>query len=246
MADDPKKPEALAQVRQKIQIRIQMAEEAKKLDLQRRRITIAGKGVNAYSEKHLGEAATAFRGYVKILEDLKGAPAGGLTPAHFDPKAEMAEMMLLSGVYWDLTKLYDRTRSAERYADFKGYLGKYILFSKGLPYQTMSAETMRKYLRAGRAVHKQDFKNAYNQIALSKCFVATELDEYAAEETLAALRGFRDEVLRESPGGRAFVAWYYRRGPGIAKRVARFPEPAKVIAARALDVIGWGARRWPR
>ena len=130
--------DAISIARKKIRDRIAMAEEAKKLDLQRRRIELASKGVDQYSEKHCAEAAQSFRAYIKILEDIKGVPSGGLSPGHFDKKTDIAEMMLISGIYWDLVKLFDRTKSAERYGDFKSYLSKYIQFSKGMPYQTMA------------------------------------------------------------------------------------------------------------
>jgi hypothetical protein len=237
---DPKKSVAsdnLEMARKKIRDRIQLAEEAKRLDLQRRRLMLAGKGSSAYSEKHLAEAAQAFRGYIKIMEDFKGMPQGGLSPAHFDHKTELPELMLVSGVYWDLVKLYDRTRSQERYSEFKEYLGKYILFSKGLPYQTMCSESLRKYCRSNKAVHKKDFNDAYKQIAVSKCFIVTELDEYIADGTLESLRDFRDEVLLSTPLGKSFVSWYYKRGPGFASFVGGFPETTKRVLGTGLDLV---------
>lgn len=239
--DKKKKPsatgDALEDVRTKIRDRIALAEEAKKLTMQRQRIELVGKGVVAYSEKDLVLAANAFKGYIKILEDLKGVPSGGLTPAHFDQKADLAEMMLISGVYWDLVKLFDRTRSPERYAEFKSFLGKYIQFSKGMSYQTMASETMRKYIQADRPLHKKDFKEAYKNIALSNCFVATELVEYTHVDTIPALRDFRDGVLVKSRAGRGFVEWYYRNGPKMAAVIGKAPFPARLIAGKLIDLV---------
>jgi hypothetical protein len=54
------------------------------------------------------------------------------------------------------------------------------------------------------------------------CFVATVAFGEGAPE-LDVLRGFRDRVLMASGAGRAFVAWYYREGPGLARVVQRAP-----------------------
>jgi hypothetical protein len=234
---NPKDQTALEQARQKIRERIAIVEEAKKLDLQRKRIDIVGKGVGAYTEKDLANAAASFKGYIKILEDLKGAPSGGLSPSHFDKKDDLPELILISGVFWDLVKLYDRTRSPERYAEFKGYLSKYIQFTKGMNYQTMASETMRKYIQAKRPVHMKDFKDAHKVIQVSRCFVATELVEHVHVDTIPALRDYRDEVLVKSRAGRAFVAWYYRKGPGIAERVGAAPAWVRVGFGKMLDLL---------
>jgi len=239
MADEKtgKPGDALESARQKIRERIAVAEEAKKLQLQRHRIELVGRGVSSYSEKDLAQAANAFKGYIKVLEDLKGAPSGGLSPSHFNAKEDLPELMLLSGVYWDLVKLYDRTRSADRYAEFKSYLSKYIQFTKGMKYQTMAAETMRKYIQAKRPVHLNDFKDAYKVIQLSKCFIATELVEYLHVDTIPVLRDFRNEVLEKSQPGRGFIAWYYGTGPKIANRMSKAPRWVRFSAAKAIDVI---------
>lgn len=238
--EKPKKSEIDSQldsVRQKIRTRIALAEEAKKLSLQRQRIVLAGRGVQSYDDRNLAEAARSFKGYIKILEDLKGVPPGGLMPSHFDKAKEIPELMLISGVYWDLVKLYDRTRSAERYVEFKGYLAKYIQFTKGTAFQAMGSETMRKYIQARRPVHRNDLKEAYKQIAVSKCFIATELVDFTSPETIPNLRGFRDQYLKRSKPGRAFVAWYYRNGKKLASRMGRSPAGVKWISGKGLDLF---------
>jgi hypothetical protein len=54
-----------------------------------------------------------------------------------------------------------------------------------------------------------------------RCFVATAVyGSYDAPEVLT-LRKFRDEVLRKSCAGRAFITLYYRYGPYLARVVKR-------------------------
>jgi hypothetical protein len=232
----------LKKARKQIQQRIDAQEQARRVELQRRRLEIAGKGVASYNEKHLLEATLAFKTYISILEDLKGAPEGGLSPTHFDSKKDLHEMVLIAGVYWDLTKLFDRTANSEGYRNFQSYMSKYIAFTRGMPYQMMAAETLRKYIRSGRPKHKKDFNNAYKMMGGSRCFIATTLDEYADVDTLPRLRRFRDDVLKKNRIGRAFVAWYYLRGPKIAERISRFPVPLQRSMAWILDRIAWVVR----
>jgi hypothetical protein len=54
------------------------------------------------------------------------------------------------------------------------------------------------------------------------CFVATVAFGDGAPE-LDTLRAFRDRVLSRSALGRAFIGWYYREGPALARFVARRP-----------------------
>lgn len=54
------------------------------------------------------------------------------------------------------------------------------------------------------------------------CFVATVAFGEGAPE-LTTLRAFRDRVLLRSGPGRAFVGWYYREGPALARMVGRRP-----------------------
>jgi hypothetical protein len=230
MSDD-----TLSRTRKHIQAKIDEQERTKKNELQRRRIEIAGKGVAAYAKKDMVAAALAFKSYLSILEDIKGAPDGGLSPTHFDKKKEMAEMVLITGVLWDLIKLYDRTQTPDKYKEFQAYMSKYLAFARGMPYQTMCAETLRKYIRDKRAVHIKEFQDGYKMLKNNKCFIVTELEPETRFETLPRLREFRDEVLKKNPVGRKFVAWYYRRGPRLAERLERWPRFARIGVAKVLD-----------
>jgi hypothetical protein len=62
------------------------------------------------------------------------------------------------------------------------------------------------------------------------CFVATVAFGPKAPE-LDVLRAFRDQRLRQTPAGRAFIRWYYREGPALAAWVARHQAVARVTRA---------------
>ncbi len=232
-----KQSEQLKQARSRIQSVIEQAEQEHRRLLLRKRIELANAGVRAYQTKHFSDAVKSFHSYLRILEDWKGVAEGGLSPAHFDAQKDVAELLLISGVYWDLAKLYDRTKSQARQSEFARYMEKYILFSKGMPFQALCAETLRKYIATEKPLHRAEFKNAYKLLGGTDCFVATALADVSSPETLPRLRRFRDETLAKHAYGRVFVAWYYRVGPGIAALTEKFPEPVRRRLGFVLDRV---------
>ena len=66
----------------------------------------------------------------------------------------------------------------------------------------------------------------------SSCFITTAVA--GEEETLAALRGFRDDALAPSPAGRPLVTLYEAVSPPIAATLAASPDGATARAVRRL------------
>jgi hypothetical protein len=234
------KPEkrAITRARRNAELQMEYNEKMHRLAMLRRRIELAQSGVRSFEQKKITEAVKNFHSYIRILEDWKSVPEGGLKPALFDITKDVPELLLISGVYWDLTKLYDRTKSPDKQREFHHYLEKYVLFSRGMPFQHVCLETMRKYISNEKPVHKAEFKNAYKLLGGgSTCFVATSLIDVCDERTLPRLRRFRDERLSRSAGGRAFIAWYYRNGPGLAATADRAPEWVREGLGKALDLF---------
>ncbi|MGZ3688961.1 MAG: CFI-box-CTERM domain-containing protein [Bdellovibrionota bacterium] len=229
--------DGISAARKRIEKQMEDQEEARRRKLLHQRIDIARQGVIAFQKHRVGDAVKAFHMYLHILEDLKNCNEGGLLPHMFDVRRDIQELLLISGVYWDMVKLYDRAKGADKKREFMHYLEKYILFSKGMPFQVLCAETLRKYISNEKPIHTLEFKNAYRMIANSKCFVATSLIDVSAPETLPRLREFRGRVLMRSTPGRAFVQWYYTHGPALARVADRMPRPLRRILARALDLF---------
>lgn len=75
------------------------------------------------------------------------------------------------------------------------------------------------------------------------CFIATAAFGSYDHARVMTLRAFRDNVLRQTAWGRAFVSEYYRVSPPIAERVAAHPalrfavRTALVPVAFAADVV---------
>ncbi len=222
-------------LRERIQANVNAQIAEQKRDLFRRRLNLAKHGVDKFSTKDAAKSASNFHTYIRVLEEYKGVPEGSLSPAHFDMKTEVPEVLLLSGIYWDLVKLYDHTKTSERQKEFAHYVQQFIKFSKDLPHQHVSAETLRKYIAVNRAIHKEELKNAYRILNTSKCFVASELIDVTNIETIEQLRDFRDHSLLASRSGRFAVVLYYGFGPSFARLIRVFPQSARIWLGRALD-----------
>lgn len=220
--------------RNSIQVALDQADQDRKRKLLSQRIDIARAGVLAYQKHRVGDAAKSFHSYIRILEELKGCREGGLIPTMFDFKKDLQELLLISGVFWDLAKMYDRTQNAQGQKDFHHFLHKYVIFAKNMPYQVLCAETMRKFLNTDKPIHKKEFKAAYAELGGGKCFVASSLVDVIEPGVIEALREYRDTQLVRTWGGRVFVRTYYRVGPILARVVDKLPDRVRRALARAL------------
>lgn len=236
------KNKSFSQVRQNIESAMEAAEEERRKKLLNQRLSLARSGILAYQKRQFAEAVKAFHAYIRILEEIKNVAEGELMPSYFDLKKDISELLMISGIYWDLVKLYDRTSSADKQREFHHYMEKYIIFSKGMPFQPLCAETLRKYLYNEKPVHRKEFKNTYNLLAPSKCFVVSSLIDVIDPRTLSTLREFRDEVLKTTPFGRKLVLGYYRHGPQWARWMDRMPDGARQAAGKLFDYLGMWIR----
>jgi hypothetical protein len=211
------------------------AEQERRKKLLNQRVNLARTGIQAFHRRDQRTAIKCFLTYLKILEDWKGVEHGGLTPQHFDLSKDVTELLMISGVYWDLCKIYDRV--AVENQEFHDFMRKYIQFSKGMPFQSVCAESLRKYVSKQRPKHLNEFKAAYKILGTTRCFIATSLVDVMSPETLFPLRSFRDRVLKQTQWGRIFIMWYYGHGPLLADQVDRLPRWLRKTIARCLDAF---------
>jgi hypothetical protein len=238
-APAPPKESLSASVRRRVEQAQLRADEELRRKLLAQRVDIARLGIAAYQNRQMADAVKYYFSYLRILEQVKKCGEGQLHPSYFDKGSEMSELLMVSGIYWDLAKLFDKTKTQDKYKEFTKYLEKYILFSKDMPYQALCTEAVRKYLKLNKAIHRDAFRNTYKLLGGKfKCFVATSLIDVTLPSTHFELRRFRDQVLKTHPWGRSFVAWYYRNGPKIAHRMDKAPEWIRAMIGAALDFIG--------
>lgn len=211
-----------AKVRKRIQEAFERQEEIKRHEQWMKRVEVAKRGVRAFEKRKYIDALKLFREYVAILEARYNVGAGGLRPDLFDTKKEAGEILLLSGVFWDMAKIYDRLRGNT--AEVRMCLNKFIEFSINRPHVAFSANEVRKYLRAGNVMNKADFNNAYGVLHqhVAKCFLASAVFGPVSPE-VAALQAFRDRVLLPRPAGRVAVGAYYAVSPAVAGVLVRAP-----------------------
>jgi hypothetical protein len=230
-------------VRKRIESALETADQERKRKLLLLRLDLARSGMAAYERGDITTAVRSYLGYLKLLEEAKNVPEGGLMPSHFNLKTDLPELMTVSGIYWDLAKIYDHARTAEKGRDFLHYLEKYVIFSKGFTYQPLCAESLRKYISNRKPVHKKEFKNAYETLNLEKCFIVSSLADVADPETLPILRDFRNQVLLRYTLGQWAVAVYYRIGPALAKTINLLPKFLRQTIARLMDQIAFQIAR---
>ncbi len=65
---------------------------------------------------------------------------------------------------------------------------------------------------------------------LKDCFVATVAYGSCDHPDLDILRDVRDHILVRTAPGRAFIAWYYRKGPKLAQFIANHPALRRITA----------------
>jgi hypothetical protein len=237
---DNKKSDKASKLRDSIQASLDHAEQERQRELFRRRLDLARKGLENYKNKNAPEAVKAFLSYLRILELGKHVQEGQLTPALFDVKRDIHELLLISGVYWDLAKIFDHTRGADNEKKLRHFLRQYYIFSKGMSYAPLSGETLRKYIRSDSVVHKSEFRKIYKEMTGHNCFVVTSLVDHVGDDTIDTLRIYRDQELARTSSGRLLIRGYYRLGPVLARAMDTMPEIFRLKTARFFDF--WAAR----
>jgi hypothetical protein len=220
--------------RKKVKEQMEKAERERLMKLFQRRMELARDGALAYREGKLKEAVQNYYTYIDILERTKSVGRDKLEPTHFDMKQDVAELLLLSGVFWDLAKIHDRSAKSDM-TRLRFYLDRFVLFSKNMPFHHVSSELVRKYLVNGTPRHRKEFKDSHIRLGGGKCFIATALEDECEPGTLDRLRVFRDLRLQTNPWGRGAVRMYYTVSPTVARGILRLPEAIRRFLGASLS-----------
>jgi len=174
-----------------------------------------------YSQKD--DIPNAVKAYIKYLQALSlyfEVEEKNLTPDIFKRDENIVEIMLISQVYWDLAKAYDRaprlTKESER------CLGQFVLFSLGFKFQYLNSEMLRKFLKKRNAHNQKLFENAYEKMKISsnKCYIATYC--YGENhEVVQNLRLFKKNIQKH-PLGLSFIDYYYQFSPKLIELCSKF------------------------
>ena len=156
-------------------------------------------------------------------------------------------MLMVTAVYWDLAKIFDRIPKSRGKGNFQIYLDKFVIFGKGTPYQVICSETLRRYIRHGKHVNIKQFKDAYYRLTNTPykegCFIATELKDELSEGTLERLYSFRSNTLYSNRFGHFLVNRYYQISPTLCRVLKKTPGFIRRKIAKGLDLFSIFATR---
>jgi hypothetical protein len=232
-----------ARVREKIEKQQAEQELLRNRQLLAQRLDIAKLGIQSLTRESFGDSTKAFLVYLGLLEKAKNVGPGRLHPGLFDAQKDLLELILVTGIYWDLARTYDRVRGKQHFKEIQAYLNQFVVFAQGAPFKGLCSETLRKYLAADKAIHRGEFKAAYKRLGGDTCFIASALVDVSDLDTLPRLRRFRDHHLLRSTIGRRFVLWYERYSPRVVMILERCPMVIRRGVALLLDTFAWVVSR---
>lgn len=191
------------------------------------RITIAKHGREMFLGKDYVGAARKYAEYLGILSELNELEdIYQLAPSMFDDKKDLTEMLLISHVYWELSRIYEMTPKLQK--SYEKSLKQFIRFTINQPYQVLNSEMLRKYIKQNKNVSRQitALEKAFSQIQVEskKCFIATHA--FGEEHWVTAeLRLFKKNMLSGANGTR-LVSTYY----SISSRMVKLVETKRSLA----------------
>lgn len=161
-----------------------------------------------YREDKVTQAIDNYYKYLAILSNYFNTTEDKLSPTMFDPEKDVSELLLISHVYWDLAKAFDRSPHHQR--ECLRSLDQFVKFSIGFKYQHVNAQIIRKFNNKKQAHNFKAFEQAYTKIhiASKKCYIATELygeDHFITHD----LRIFKTKIQTHK-WGLKFIETYYR------------------------------------
>lgn len=225
------------------------AKQRQQINLQKRytqRITTAKQGREYFLKKDYPNAVKKYHEYLGILTELNELEdIFQLGPKHFDPKKHVTEMLLISHVYWELSRTYEMIEKFQ--PQFDKSLEQFVRFTINQPYQVFNAEMLRKYIKKNRLKSRQVSKlnSAYSKIYVqsNKCYIATHCFGQN-HPTTQNLRIFKNKLLQFKMG-QSFVRWYYLVSPRIVRYADQhlfFNNCLKLISKPLLSFISFVAK----
>ncbi|MBT3585545.1 MAG: hypothetical protein HN509_11620 [Halobacteriovoraceae bacterium] len=190
--DEDKKPEAI-------------------LKAHRDRLKYLKKGQEFSQADDIPKAVQCYNQYLHALALFFRTEEPALKPKLFDQESDIAELLLISHVYWDLAKAYDRSPNLRH--ESVRCLDQFTKFTIGYKYQHVNAQMLRNFIKKRLAYNPKAFKQAYEKIKVQSksCYIATYC--YSEEHPyLANLRQLKLHLLNNRLGNK-FVDYYYLYSP---------------------------------
>lgn len=168
------------------------------------------------------KAVECYSQYLSCLATYFSVEEKKLSPTLFDPAKDVAEMLLISHVYWDLSKAYDRSPNLR--IESVRCLDQFVKFTVGFKYQYVNARMLRNFIRKRLAHNPKAFKQAYERIQVEskRCYIAT-FSFGNSHPITEQLRSFKLDLNKSKPG-RAFIDLYYRISAPLVDYFEQYPN----------------------
>jgi hypothetical protein len=167
------------------------------------------------------KAIEEYKNFLKILSAYHDCRENEITPSIFQKDKELTEIFLLSQVYWDLSRIYDKD---PRYLNqMKSSLEKFLDFTKGNKFQYANSQVVIKYIKSGMCRHQEEFRNIHRILNKNggPCFISTFC--YGENHPITNdLRLFKHQILGYS-WGKKLVPLYYRYSPKLLNFCRKHP-----------------------
>jgi hypothetical protein len=191
------------------------------------RLLYLRQGQEYSAHEDIPRAVDCYNRYLNVVSDYFSSDPYKLKPTLYDKDKGLSELLLISQVYWDLAKAYDRNPKFHKKSEI--CLGQFVLFTVGFKYQYINAEMLRKFIKRKMAYNLPAFKASYEQIRINtkKCYIAT----YCYNEshpTVTILRKFRTNIIY-SYWGALFVDCYQVISPKLVTLFEKTPTFGRIL-----------------
>ncbi|MGB0453629.1 MAG: hypothetical protein ACPGJV_07925 [Bacteriovoracaceae bacterium] len=166
------------------------------------------RGQEHAAKNEISKSVENYLTYLKALETYFEVKEENLSPKLFDKQKDLTELLLISHVYWDLAKAYDKNPKTINEA--RRCLNQFVKFSIGFKYQRLNSDIIRKYIKKRLPRNVGIFKETYEKLRVASkgCYVATYCFGETSPEVIA-LRGFRTTKIDSKIWRKLFNAYYF-------------------------------------
>ncbi len=190
------------------------AKDLKKKKMWQNRVALVRNGHAMMKNQLNSEAAVSYEKYIRLVEMVFNCGPGQLTPEMLKEAAKTAELTVITGVYWDLVRIYDVSdKYGGRQKIAARQLAKFVTYTPIFSDLVKKAQVFMK-----TAKHPEVIKSFLiaSKAQRPRCFIATSAFQTPTAEEIVFLRNFRDQTLKITPVGRKFVYFYYKISPAVA------------------------------
>ena len=197
-------------------------------------------GQEYYKKGELSKSIEYYCNYLSILAQFFNTEESKLKPELFDQKKDIGELLLVSNVYWNLAKIYDKNPKFQYNSVI--YLNQFMKFSIGYKYQYANARMLKNYINKSQPNNTKEFKNIYEKMKIksASCFISTYCFGYHASIT-NQLRLLKEDISG-NPFGDASIKFYYKYAPKLIIFFERYTHIKKIVLPpikKILFLIAW-------